>query len=180
MLPNNEQISKSSIEYLWKIYQLNQDFIRLADTKAGAVLTVGAASVASWSAIADIKAIHDLHGHLFLWIALLALPWQALIPRIDPRKIRHQHAASGRHLETGGSSVIFFEEILSYQSTASYCEAFRNAWLNSDEFEMNLADQVRISSSIARTKLKSVKWAIRCLGPALFFVAASLIATLQH
>lgn len=159
---------EGEIPRLEEIHSTVNEWIRFADAKAGATLTV--------SAIGGTLVANDLirptpydstpvtillAGSGAAAVATLVMVLWALAPVIRPRDM--------------GPSHLYFGHISQHSSHSSYLAAFRQT-LEADDLAEHVAHQIYENSRIALNKMKVVGWATRSIAAQLLlgFLALGL------
>ncbi|MQY26094.1 Pycsar system effector family protein [Nocardia aurantia] len=153
---------------VWKILSQGHDWIKFADTKAGADLTAsGVLGGLALKSLPPWVKMHDAPFHYWLMLAscifsgisaLIAL--FVLIPRV-----KNNH----------GSSLIFFRDIaLAHPNAESYRRrVYESAGTNGGSLVGDAYEQIWTVATVARMKFQRVGMAMYCLGAALIFAAVS-------
>ena len=161
-------------EMQWRIYQANNEWIRFADLKAGALLTAnGALLAAALSALKDngrfLRTHHGVLGFALLSGAALLVSFGYSLWCISPKTARF-HARHDRHTD----SLLFFEHIAAIGKD-TYLDKAKD--LGSDESAYHqIAQQVWINSRVSQKKHRQITLAVRAF--ALSIVSALIAALL--
>ncbi|WP_427831892.1 Pycsar system effector family protein [Methanobrevibacter intestini] len=140
---------------LWKIYDVNKEWIKFADTKSIAFIAIIGVIFNILFTIADKILILNNYNIIkilfvgfvvFLFISLL-LSVCCLMPRTS---------------KTDGN-VIYYKSIAdNFNDEQDYCDTLKS--IDNDEFKTQLSSQVYQLAIVANRKYSIVKWALRFFG----------------
>ena len=153
-------------EDLWRTLQTVSDWIRIADTKAGATLAVDGAILALVTArlrgspALAIPAVVALSVTIALAAASVLLAIWAVVPRVRHRSV---------------DSIAHYGTIAAFDSAASYRAAALASLTDLEDLARNLTEHIWMLSRTAMRKYLLVTWAIRLLAGAMLVGVAALL-----
>src|SRR5699024_6365627 len=153
--------SMSSSEDAWKALTQTHDLIKVADTKAGAILAAaGVLGAAVVRALPAMSGWHQKPWHVGLLLVSMVLIAVSIVFALRVFVPRLRLGDSG--------SLLHFDNIARrYANAAEFSVAYRSLFEHDDRLHKALAEQLWATSRIARRKFRSV-------GPAVWIFGAAL------
>jgi hypothetical protein len=151
---------------LWRTLQIVSEWIRTADTKAGATFAVGGAVLAvaatrlRGSPAPGVPAVVALSAAITLAAASVLLAIWTVVPR-------------ARRL--GTKAISHYGTIAAFGSAAEYRAAALAVLGEPEELAANLTQHIWVFSRAAERKYRCVTWAIRLLAGAMLVGVAGLL-----
>lgn len=158
---------------LWEIFKTVNDWIKVSDAKALALIGFQSLFLSFVLSNAFDKSFRESNTIFTLLLLFLAFA-------LNAASIFYAFLCVNPRLKlTGGISPIYFGTIAEkFENSNKYRQFFEEQFKEEKNIEHELAGQVYINSTIAWQKFKSVAFSIRWLVASLFFWTLYLLAIL--